>query len=446
MSLVAINRNGSLLAAEAVTAGRSVRVRTVPEAAGARARLTVVGLPLTEVILKDLSLPPMEPGERREAIRLQAGFHLPNVDPATVRWQVAEGERGIRLLLLATTSTVAGGVKCVVPEPLALVGLMLLRESLASDRNTLLVCLDERRVLTVMMAGAEIVLMREIPLPQGPRGDAADAADLVRDLRLACQAVYLREERRPLRPDRTLIFSSALPEVAARLTPELFGDVHWIAPEECLDLGDAGVEPGSGWVLAGLAAFHARGRRFRRWDLRPRAGHLRGALRRGLLWSLPLWPLAMALYYEGEWRQNQNQCAALDGRLHALAPRYRELSDLTSDVTAMTELAATAGVGIESPRRWHEILAVLEAARPPAVYLTVFSGRLSGVLLASGRSPDYERVTDYVQALSSSARLTDVALILSEARREGVEFQLSFRLRADGTDGPGAAAPATERP
>jgi hypothetical protein len=387
----------------------------------------------------------MAPGELREAMRLQASFHAPGAAPGAVRWQVASSEHGHHLLLLAPVGAVAGNAKCIVPEPLALVGLALWRNLLGSAASTLLVGVDHDRALTVMAAGTEVVLMREIPLPQETRGEGAWAADLVRDLRLACQAVYLRAERRPLRPDRTVVFSSPLPEVSARLTPAAFGEVRWVVPEDCLSPDEAGTERGTALVLAGLACLGSRKRRFRHWNLRPRAVRPLAAVRRALVWSLPLWPVALGLYYEGEWRLGQARSAALQGRLQALAPKSRELAELSGDVTAMSELAESASVGIESPQRWHEVLDALETGRPPGVQLTVFSGRLDGVLLASGKSPDYERVTDYVQSLMASPRLADVALLFSEACREGVEFQLSLRLCREDVAGTPTPAPGNEK-
>lgn len=416
--------------AEVTVAGKTLQVKRTFEALpeSVDTSKSVVGFPVSQFFIKSVLIPFSALGKKElvNAVKMQTAFHLPYEESsAFVRQQVKELSRNHGVLIAALPQKTLSRPCAVVPDALGLYALAFMQEMLAPGKKVLLVHIDQDEVTTVAVEGHAIVFMRQFP-----------AEDILTELRLSTQSVYLKEERSFLEPESVVLFSEA-EGVAERLQGIYAGAVTQLRPSELLQ---GNIRKGSeaaflipaGLALCGtlLGLFHSQRKNIGSWNVFGNELHYRQRLQKGLLWSLPLWPLFLALYLYADLYAQTSRLAGVQGRMHALSGKYQAAVDLEEELVAKEEFFKTFGPVMQSPEAWFRLLDLLSKSRPSGVYLTGISGKTAGTVLVSGKAPDYPDVTDYMTKLSASGDFGDLMLVFTQGTADDeVDFQLSFRMK-----------------
>lgn len=416
---------------EVTVAGKRFEVKRTFEATpeSVDTSKSVVGFPVSHFFIKSLLIPFAALGKKEieNAVKMQTAFHLPYEEAsAFVRQQVKELSRNHGVLIAALPRKRLNRPCAVLPDALGLYALAFLQELLAPGKKVLLVHVDQGEVTTVAVEGYAIVFMRQFP-----------EEELLTELRLSTQSVYLKEERSFLEPESVLLFNED-EGVVERLQGIYAGVVTQLRPS---DLLQGNIKKGSeaaflisaGLALCGalLGFFHPQRKTIGDWNVFGNEFHVRQRLQKGLLWSLPLWPLFLALYLYADLHSHTSRLAGIQGRMHALAGKYSAAVDLERELVAKEEFFKTFGPVMQSPEAWFHLLDLLSKSRPPGVYLTGISGKTAGTVLVSGKAPAYRDVTDYMTELDASGGFGDLMLVYTTQGTEDDEadFQLSFRMQ-----------------
>jgi hypothetical protein len=415
---------------EVTVAGKMLQVKRTFAAApeSVDTSKSVVGFPVSQFFIKSVLIPCAALGKKEleNAVKMQTAFHLPYEESsAFVRQQVKELSRNHGILLAALPRKKLSRPCAVLPDALGLYALAFLQELLAPGKKVLLVHVDQDEVTTVAVEGHAIVFMRQFP-----------EEDLLTELRLSTQSVYLQEERSFLEPESVVLFSEDAGG-AERLTGIYAGTVTQLRPSQLLQGNiKKGTEAAflipAGLALCGtlLGLLHSQRKNIGSWNVFGNELHFRQRLQKGLLWSLPLWPLFLVLYLYADLHAQTSRLAGVQGRMHALSGKYQAAVDLEEELVAKEEFFKTFGPVMQSPESWFRLLDLLSKSRPSGVYLTGISGKTAGAVLVSGKAPDYPDVTDYMTKLSASGDFDNLMLVYTQGRAdEEVDFQLSFRMK-----------------
>lgn len=416
---------------EVTVVGKTLQVKRTFEAApeSVDTSKSIVGFPVSQFFIKNVLIPFAALGKKEleNAVKMQTAFHLPYEESsAFVRRQVKALGRNQAVLIAALPRKRLNRPRAVLPESLGLYALAFTQELLASGKKVLLVHSDQGEVTTVAVEGYAIVFMRQFP-----------EEDLRSELRLSTQSVYLKEERSFLEPESVVLFSEA-EGVAEELAGIYTGAITQLRPSELLQGNiKKGTEAAflipAGLALCGtlLGTFHSQRKNIGAWNVSGNEFHCRQRIQKGLLWSLPLWPFFISLYLYADLQSCTSRLAGLQGRLHALAGKYRAVVDIEEDLVAKEEFFKTFGPVMQSPEAWFHLLDLLSKSRPPGVYLNGISGKTAGTVLVSGKAPAYSAVTDYMSGLGTTGGCDDLMLVYTTqgAEDDEVDFQLSFRMK-----------------
>lgn len=417
--------------AEVMVTGKTFQVKRTFEGApeSVDTSKSIVGFPVSQFFIKSVLIPFSALGKKEleNAIKMQTAFHLPYEESsAFVRQQVKELSRNHGVLIAALPQKRLSRPCAVLPDALGLYALAFMQEMLAPDKKVLLIHVDQGEVTTVAVEGYAIVFMRQFP----------EEAFLT-ELRLSTQSVYLKEERSFLEPESVVLFNEG--ESAAEQLKGIYaGVVTQLRPSNLLQ---GNIKKGSeaaflipaGLALCGalLGLFHSQRKNIGVWNVFGNEFHFRQRIQKGLLWSLPLWPLFLALYLYADLHSHTSRLAGVQGRIRALSGKYGAAVNLERELVAKEEFFKTFGPVMQSPEAWFHLLDLLSKSRPPGVYLTGISGKTAGTVLVSGKAPTYRDVTDYMTGLGTSGGFDDLMLVYTTQGTDDDEadFQLSFRMK-----------------
>lgn len=421
-------KDGRSRGVEINVSGKSFRIKQTFEGKTGEVSVkkSVVGLPADDFFIKNVTIPSstLNKKELFNAVKMQVDFHLP-YDRATafVSHHLRKLQKNHTLLITSTPRRDFNKPSAVIPDALALYSLAMMKDLLAPGRKSLIVYSDGAEVLTVMADGHEIVFMRFFP----------DDEDIVSELRLAAQAVYLREERSLIEVDRVIIFSETGP-LPEKIKAVFSCETVIVKPSEILSGNIAKGSENRFLIPAGLAlcrpllgSVGSVKKGLRGWNVYQGEIQYQKYIIRGLIYTLPLWPLFITAYFYADVLTHNSRLEGIKGRINALMPAYKEAVALEKEVALMEDFLKTSGEDMKSPETWFEIMNNLNLSRPVGLWLTGISGKTGGTVLVSGKAPAYAQVTEYMSKLSSISRLHDLTLIFTQGSDKGVDFQISFK-------------------
>jgi len=389
----------------------------------------IIGIPFDRFFIKTVPLPIMEKAKLQEAVNLQISFHLPyDEKSAHITHQIQKRKKDQALVIVATPKIREQKVKAVFPIPIALAGLGIQFDFLKADKSTLVVCITNDHVHTLTLKGFKVMFMRTFPRDNMGNGDTKG---LVRDLRLSCQEVYFQEERHSIKPDQTIVFAKENNELEDFLVNQYFGELRWVPPEKCIKSNVKAAEMENLFVPCGLAALHKHLKKFKGWNVNHTEIDYLASIKRGILYTIPLWPLFLLLYYYGDISSINRKIDALEGKKRALAPKYRQVIDVEENVTIMENFMSDSGMGAKTPGMWFDLIALLEKQRPENLWINTISGKAYNVCIANGKTKSYPKVTKFIKNLDASGEFDDLQLVYTQKTEKDVDFQISFKIKTE---------------
>lgn len=425
MTWGAIEADGTATVANVESSGTPPRILEAFEVSAEALddRPVVFGLPLGEIYIENVLLPALTARELHAAVEAQLEFHLPwDRSEALVATRTRRiGERHA-LLIVATRRRPRGRPVAVVPRHLALAALALMHDASLANGNVLLAHSAGRDMDTVMLVDGEITFLRTLVLGDDPAAD----------LRLSAQEVYLREERRLVRPDR-VVFLGSVPADRAIIGETLETEVESISVEELLG------SPVVSWAelyCAGLGASMPLPRSLARWDMLQREDPWKERARLAAGRLAPILPFFLVALFFAQSLADDLQAGHLEAETEALRSGHDEVVELEQQVLEMEAFYERAGVQIASPQAWQQLIHALAEARPYDLWLTGLSGATGGAVLVSGRAARYTLVTRYLENLAALDRLGIPQLLFAQRGNDGVDFQITFKMNSEPRRGP----------
>ncbi len=382
----------------------------------------VVGIDLKDFFIKSISLPISSKKELLDAIQLQISYHLP-YDPseAYISYQLKKSKKDALLLITAVERKKLIRPKAVIPAPLALYLWGLRLGLLKPNKSYLLVFIAPERVYALAVSNLEIVFMRDFPLTE----------DLIIELKLSSQEVFLKKERCVIKPDEIILFSSIEPdEELDKKLSESFPDTRFTKIDISMIISQKDGNDVAGlFIPCGISLYPQFSKRVKNWNVAKKDIQYHKSIIRGLIYTLPLWPLFLTGYYLGEINVNANKIKAIKGRLASLRPVYSKLLQDESQIRDINNFLDTVGNDVNSPKIWLKIFEQLTTNKPDQLWLTSISGRTESSILVGGKASSYDSVTTYISRLNKVKAIKDLFLLFTQRGRQGeVSFQISFKI------------------
>lgn len=413
--------NGKFKGVSAHVKGKSLIVGQAFEGTleGYRQKGTIVGLPLEEFFIKNITLPELSKKELDEAVKLQISSNLSfDESAAYVGYKLKKFQKGHGLLIVATPKKAVYKPKAILPEPLALYPLAMTRELLPPDKKSLILYMKGEEVFTLATEGHEVVFMRSFMRDE----------DFSSELRLSAQAVYLKEERSLLDIERVVIFGD-YGECAEEIKSAF--SVQSNPPE--IIRSEVGTD-GELLIPTGLALSAGFLKKLKGWNVCQRDVRYMDSIVKGLKYTIPLCPLFLLAYYYADLASARSALEGAKGRMKALSPVYEEVVKLEEEVTGLEQFFEKQGEGITSPDAWFQTIDVIEKSRPYGLWFTAISGKTSGTVLISGKAESYPLVTEFMKKLDASEKLSDLNLIFTQGSDDSVDFQISLNMQKEGDE------------
>lgn len=381
----------------------------------------IFGLPLKDFFIKSVTLPPLSKKELPGAIDLQIASNLPyDQSGAFVSYQLKKLLKGYQLFILATPKKDIFKPKAIIPEQIALYALAANHNLLQPEKKLLIVYITRDEVMTLTVDGFDIVFMRSFKM----------AGNIINSLKLSAQAVYLRDERTMLDIDELVLFVDD-----AAYDEALIEDIKRAFTVETQLIRSSTIFPGEKLsndkvlIASGLALSKPLLKKLNGWNVFQSDLNYSKSIKRGLLYTLPLWPLFFTLYLQAEVQSKQSGIKGLQGRIAALKPKYRLVKEIADEVTKMEDFLKTSGSALVSPESWHKTIKFLEEARPFGLWFTTISGKTYGTVMVNGKAEDDSLITLFIKKLIDSKLLSEVNLSFTSTTEKGVDFQITMKMK-----------------
>ena len=421
-------KDGRVRGVEVKVSGKSFQIKQTFEGKTEEVLVKkgVVGLAIDDFFIKSVSIPSsaLNKKELSNAVQMQIDFHLPyERATAFVGHHLKKLQKNHVLLITATPRRDYNKPSAVIPDALALYSLAMLKDLLTPGRKSVIVHALGDEVLTVTVDGHEVVFMRSF----------FDDEDIAQELKLAAQAVYLRDERSLPEIDRIIIFDET-GQQPEKIKAAFNCEMIVVKPSEILSGNLPKGSENKFLIPAGLALCRPLlgsvgpvKKDLRGWNVYQGEIQYKKYVLKGLTYTLPLWPLFITAYFYADVLSHNSRLEGIKGRISALMPNYKEAVALEKEVALMEDFLKSSGEDMKSPETWFDIMNTLNLSRPVGLWLTGVSGKTGGTVLVSGKAPAYAQVTEYMSKLSSAVRLHDLVLIFTQGTDKGVDFQISFK-------------------
>lgn len=382
----------------------------------------IIGFPLKEFFIKNISLPSIEKKQLSNTIRLQKDFHLPyETSNAYVGHQFSLNQNELRLLIVSALKKDIQKPKAVFPAPIALYSLAMSEEMLEPGIKSILIFINGNEVNTLTVDGEEIVFMRSFP-----KDDR-----FLSDLKISAQSVYLQSERSLVEIDRVILFddSEAFIEEIKSVFP---ADIRVVRVARLLS-GAVNREDASKMIIpAGLALSERYLKKLKGWNVYQKETSYEKLVLKSLAIGIPLLLLFLPAFFYLDNLSNKKKLIEIKEEIDTIRPAYSKVMDLEGEVTAMEEFLASSGQDMASPEAWFKTIESISNSRPYELWFTNISGKTYGTLLLSGKAQSYDLITEYMKNLESKPFVDDVNLLFSqESREKGVVFQISLTMKTE---------------
>lgn len=379
----------------------------------------ILGLPLKDFFVKDVTLPQLSKKELQDAVKLQIASNLPyDASKAFTSYQVKKVQNGYRLFILATPKRDIAKPRAIFPEQLALYAIAMKQNLLEQGKKVLIAYITEDTVMTLATDGFDVVFMRSFKKDQ----------NIITGLKLSAQAVYLREERTMLSVDRIVLFTEDDFDTE-RLKSAFSAEVMSIKTSTLIP--DDKLKNDKVLIASGLALCEPLIKKLKGWNVYRSDVQYGQAIKRGLLYTLPFLPVFFTLYLKADVESLQSKINGTHGIIASMKQKYREVANLEREVTEMEGFLKTSGNDLISPESWFKTIKALEAARPFGLWFTTISGRTYSSVMINGKAEKYALVTEFIKNLINSEPLENVSLTFTNSSGEkGVDFQLTANMKS----------------